>query len=53
MSNTTKHVTEMIRSAKMLRRFANHHNKARRHRYERRKVSSLIRMYESDEDELS
>jgi hypothetical protein len=51
MTNSTEVVWEVIQNAKALRRYASQPDKPKKHRYERRKVHSLIRLGEWDEDE--
>ena len=50
------HINEMlhetVRIAKTPPRYAAHPNKARKHRYERRKVRSVIRLGEWNEEDL-
>jgi hypothetical protein len=50
MTNTTELLNELIRNAKALR-FADHPNKAKKHRYTRRKVRGFIRLGDWKEDE--
>jgi hypothetical protein len=44
MTNSAELVGEAIRNARALRRYAQHPNKARKHRYERRKIRGYIRL---------
>lgn len=50
MINTSDILDEAIRFGKALRRYAGHPNKARKHRYERRKVRGFIRLGDWSED---
>ena len=50
MTNNIEQLNELIRNAKMLRRFADYASKARKHRYERRKIRSVIRLGEWNDD---
>ena len=51
MTNSIDILNEAIRNAKTLRRYAEQSTKAKKHRYERRKVRSLIRLGDWSEDD--
>jgi hypothetical protein len=51
MTNSTELINEVILNAKALRRYASHPNKAKKHRYERRKVRGCIRLGEWNDDD--
>jgi len=52
MNHSTDQLNAAIRSVKTLRRHAQQAGKARRHRYERRKVRGCIRLGHWDDDEM-
>jgi hypothetical protein len=51
MPNSADILNQPIRNGKSLRRFAEQFSKARKHRYERRKVRSFIRLGDWNEDD--
>lgn len=51
MRNTIETLHEATRNGKTLRRLADQTNKARMHRYERRKIRNFIRMGDWNEDD--
>jgi hypothetical protein len=51
MLNSIEALHGVIRDTKALRRYASHPDKARKHRYERRKVRGFIRLGDWHEDE--
>ena len=51
MTNSIDILDEAIRNTKILRRYADQANKAKKHRYERRKVRSFIRLGDWNEDD--
>ncbi len=51
MTHYTEWSHEEIRNSKNLRRYGDHYTKPKKHRYERRKVRTLIRLVEWGEDE--
>lgn len=52
MTNSTEMIHELIRNGKALHIYGGHANKARKHRYERRKVHSFIRLGDWKEDDF-
>jgi len=51
MTNPSEFIDETMLSAKALRRYEGHPTKAKKHRYERRKIRSLIRLGDWIENE--
>jgi len=49
--NTHERLNEVMRNPRMLRRTTDLSNKPRKHRYERRKVRSLLRLGDWSEDD--
>jgi hypothetical protein len=52
MTNSIGRMNESCRNTKTLRRYADHPNKAKKHRYERRKVRSVIRLGDWHSDDI-
>jgi hypothetical protein len=53
MTNTIEILHEVTRNAKTLRRYAEQPSKVKKHRYERRKVRSFIRLGDWNEDDAN
>ena len=52
MKNSTETDNEVVRNTRTLGRYADYASKAKRHRYERRKVRGLIGAGQWDDDDL-
>jgi hypothetical protein len=51
MTNTIELLNEATRNVKLLRRLADQPSKVKKHRYERRKVRSFIRLGDWNDDD--
>jgi hypothetical protein len=51
MTNTSELIDEAMRTSRSLRRYEGHPTKAKKHRYERRKVRFFIRLGDWNEDD--
>jgi hypothetical protein len=50
MTNSIEILNEVLRTSRILRRLADQPSKVKKHRYERRKVRSFIRLGDWNED---